>query len=314
MKIIEGIENIKEPIQNAVIAIGNFDGVHKGHQALLAEAIRKAKEINGSSVALTFEPHPLKVLNKRNPPPQITRYEQKVSLISKTGVEILICIPFDPSFAAISPEAFIDDLLIGKVGMKAIVVGEDYAFGRNREGNISLLREYAKNRNFELIVKAWAYVSDDTSERVSSTLIRNLVQEGRVKEVRPMLGRYYQIKGRVARGRDRGGKLLGFPTANINIYDELCPKTGVYAVTVDIDKRLFQGVANIGYSPTFGDYTFTIEIHILDFKEDIYDKNIKVNFIERLRSEIKFKNIDELSAQIRKDIERSRTILSQMVA
>lgn len=312
MKIIEDVENIVEPIKNAVVAIGNFDGVHKGHQALFREAIKKAKEIDGTSVAVTFAPHPLKVLNKNNPPPQITRHEQKVSLISKTGIDVLITIRFNPSFASLTPEAFIDDLLIGKIGMKAIVVGNDYAFGRNREGDINLLRAYGRTRDFEVIVKDWTHVTDDESERVSSTRIRNLVQEGRVKEVKPMLGRYYQLKGRVARGRDRGGKLLGFPTANINIYDELCPKTGVYAVIVDIDKRMFQGVANIGYSPTFDDHTFTIEIHILDFKEDIYEKNIKVNFVERLRSEIKFNNIDELSNQIQKDIERSRTLLSQI--
>ncbi|MBU0991296.1 MAG: bifunctional riboflavin kinase/FAD synthetase [Proteobacteria bacterium] len=311
MKLIEGVENIGEPIKNAVVAIGNFDGVHKGHRALFETATKKAKETDGTSVVMTFEPHPLKVLNVKNPPPQITRYEQKVSLISKAGIDVLICIPFNKTFASLSPEAFVKELLLKKIGMKVLIVGKDYAFGKNRQGNLELLQAYGEKYHFEVIVKDWINSSDETSKRVSSTRIRNLVQDGCVKEVKDLLGRYYQIKGRVSQGRDRGGKLLGFPTANINIYDELCPKTGVYAVTVEFEHRVFQGVANIGFSPTFDDHKFTIEIHILDFKEDIYEKNIKVNFIERLRTEKKFNSIDELSLQIKKDIAVAREILAE---
>ena len=312
MKIIERIENITEPIHNAVITIGNFDGVHKGHRALFDKAIQKAAEIEGNSVVITFQPHPLRVLKIKNPPPQITRYEQKTSLIAKAGIDVLIVIPFNEAFAELSPESFVEDLLISKIGMKAIVVGQDYAFGKNRKGDINLLKTLGHKHGYDVIVADWINMSADMAKRISSTRIRNFVQEGRVNEVKPLLGRHYQLKGQVSKGRDRGGKLLGFPTANINIYDELCPKAGVYAVTVQYDDATYQGVANIGFSPTFDDHKFTIEIHLLDFNQNIYEKNIKVNFIERLRSEKKFNNIEELSAQIRKDIDIAKRILSSL--
>lgn len=312
MKIIERIDNITEPIYNAVITIGNFDGVHKGHRALFQKAIKKATEIKGTSVVITFQPHPLRVLKIKNPPPQITRYEQKISLIARAGIDVLIVIPFNEAFAELSPESFVEELLVSKIGMKAIIVGQDYAFGKNRKGDINLLKTLGLKYGYDVLVADWINMSEDNAKRISSTRIRNFVQEGRVDEVKPLLGRHYQLKGQVSRGRDRGGKLLGFPTANINIYDELCPKTGVYAVTVQHDEVLYQGVANIGFSPTFDDHKFTIEIHLLDFNQNIYEKNIQVNFIQRLRSEKKFNNIEELSAQIRKDIEIARNILNSL--
>jgi riboflavin kinase/FMN adenylyltransferase len=310
MKIIDRLENITQPFKNAVITIGNFDGVHIGHQALFHEVIEKADVIGGTSIAMTFNPHPIRVLQKNNNPPLITLHEQKIELIERAGIEVLICIPFTEQFASISAEDFIKVLLIDKIGMKAIVVGQDYTFGKNREGNLAFLKSLASQLGYEVIIADWIKATQNVSERISSTRIRELVMSGNVEPARKMLGRHYQIRGRVVKGRDRGGKLLGIPTANINLQDELCPKIGIYAVTVEYNNRIYNGVANIGYSPTFDDNQFTVEVHLLDFAENIYDKKIRVNFIERIRDEKKFGDISELKEQINQDIIVAKQILT----
>jgi riboflavin kinase/FMN adenylyltransferase len=310
MKIIDHLDKIKEPFKNAVITIGNFDGVHIGHQALFHEVIETAENIGGTSIAMTFDPHPIRVLKQNGYPPLITLYEQKAELIGRTQIDVLICIPFSRAFAALPAESFVRDLLVGRIGMKAIVVGEDYSFGKNREGNIDLLKAYAPRYGFEVIVADWIRMSKGFTERISSTRIRQLVKQGLMEQAEKMLGRYYQIRGRVVTGRDRGGKLLGIPTANVNLHDELCPKTGIYAVTGECRGQPFKGVANIGYSPTFENHEFTVEVHIFDFDDDIYGEIIRVNFVKRIRDEIKFANIPELIDQINKDIAAAREILS----
>ena len=310
MQLIDHIDKIKNPFNNAVITIGNFDGVHLGHQALFHGVIEKADEIGGTSIVMTFEPHPIQVLKKNGLPPLITLYEQKIELISNTGLDVLICVPFNQEFASISANEFVEDVLVRRIGMKAIVVGEDYTFGRNREGNVNLLKTYARRLGFEVILTDWIQISNNGLGRVSSTGVRDLVSTGKVADAQKFLGRYYQIRGKVAPGRNRGGKLLGFPTANINLRDELCPKTGVYAVTVECMNKKYLGVANIGYSPTFDDKKFSVEVHIIDFNKNIYGQEIRVNFIEHIRDEIKFTDISELSDQIKKDIETTRGILS----
>ena len=310
MKIIKNIDKIHEPFKNAVITIGNFDGVHIGHQALFHEVIETAENMGGVSIAMTFEPHPIRVLKQNGHPPLITLYEQKVELIGRTHIDILICIPFTREFAALSAEEFVGDLLVGKIGMKAIVVGEDYSFGKNRQGNIDLLKAYGPRYGFKVIVADWIRMSKAFADRISSTKIRELVTEGMMEQAEKMLGRYYQIRGRVVTGRDRGGKLLGIPTANVNLHDELCPKAGIYAVTGECRGNPFKGVANIGYSPTFENHEFTVEVHIFDFDDNIYGEKIRVNFIKRIRDEIKFSSIPELIDQIKKDIATAREILS----
>jgi len=311
MKIFNHLDKISKPFKNAVITIGNFDGVHIGHQALFHEVIETAETIGGASIAMTFEPHPTRVLKQNGHPPLITLYEQKAELIERTGIDVLICIPFTREFAALTAEQFIRDLLVGKIGMKTIVVGEDYSFGKNREGNIDLLKSYAPKYGFEVIVANWIKMSKGFADRISSTKIRELVTNGLMAQAEKMLGRHYQIRGRVVTGRDRGGKLLGIPTANINLHDELCPKTGIYAVTVECGNKHYKGVANIGYSPTFEDHEFTVEAHIFDFDDNIYGEKIRVNFIKRIRDEIKFANISELIDQINRDIAAAREIFSK---
>jgi riboflavin kinase/FMN adenylyltransferase len=309
MIVINNLDEITAPFQRAVITIGNFDGVHLGHQALFQEVINKSKEIDGVSVAMTFEPHPMQVLQKNYQPPLITLLEQKIELIGRTGIDILICVPFTRQFAGLTPREFVEDILIRKIGTAVIIVGRDYSFGRHREGNVQLLRTFAEIFDFELILADWIQRSEAAAGRISSTKIRELVMDGLLDDVRSMLGRYYQIRGTVASGRNRGGRLLGFPTANLNLQDELCPKTGVYAVTVEWNGRTYDGVANIGWSPTFDDQVFTVEAHILDFDENIYGEQIRVNFIRRIRDELKFSSVEELARQIQKDVIATRHIL-----
>jgi riboflavin kinase/FMN adenylyltransferase len=310
MRVFNDLSEIKQPFANAVVTIGNFDGVHKGHQAIFHQVIEKAESLKGTSVAITFEPHPVKVLNKENAPPLITLYEQKCELIAKTGLDVLIRIPFDRDFANLPADRFLEDILVSQIGARAIVIGKDYAFGKNREGDIGFLKRHADRLGYEVIVTHWIPMTHPGEGRISSTRVREIVMDGKVEDAPALLGRFYQIRGTVSSGRNRGGRLLGFPTANITVADELCPKAGVYAVTVELGEEHLKGVANIGYSPTFEDHLFTIEVHILDFNKDIYGKKIRVNFIRRIRDEKKFANLEELSDQIRRDVGAGREILS----
>ncbi|MDA3915809.1 MAG: bifunctional riboflavin kinase/FAD synthetase [Deltaproteobacteria bacterium] len=310
MELIENIDQIDAPFKNAVFTTGNFDGVHKGHQSLCQQVIDKARQINGTSVVMIFDPHPLETLGMPSPAP-ITKRDQKIELIEKCGVDILLCIKFDKVFASTAAINFIKEILVKKIGIKAIIIGADYSFGKNRTGNIELLKEQGKILGFETIISAWTTDTDSGNRRISSTRIRNIVSDGRVDQAMKYLGRHYQIRGKVIKGRERGGSKLGFPTANIKLHDELCPKIGVYAVLVETSLGNFKGVANIGFSPTFGDHMFTIEVHILNFNHDIYNTRIRVNMVKRLRDEKKFDSIEQLSEQIRQDIEIAKEILEE---
>jgi len=311
MRVIEDLNDIKEKFKNAVVTLGNFDGVHKGHKQLINRTIQQAKEIDGTSIIITFNPHPLRVLKTKNRPPIITLYDQKKELLCKTGVDVLLSIPFTFEFAGISPFDFLKTILVDKMGVKKIIVGTDYSFGKERKGNVEFLKSHAAQYGYEVIIHDLINTEKDR-ERISSTRIRNLIKEGQVSEMPNLMGRFYQISGVVEKGRNRGGKLIGFPTANLNLIDELCPKNGVYAVTVEINSNILFGVANIGFSPTFEDHIFTVEVHILDFSDDIYGEHIRVNFIERLRGEKKFSGISELKDQISKDVELALNILNKI--
>ncbi|NVM21034.1 MAG: bifunctional riboflavin kinase/FAD synthetase [Desulfobacterales bacterium] len=306
MQVVKDLREISKPLKNAVVTIGNFDGVHIGHQALFRQVIKKADSMGGTSVVMTFEPHPIRVLNCNKQFPLITLYEQKLELIGATGIDTLVCVPFTREFAETPARIFVKEILCDTIGVKSVVVGQDYSFGRKREGDISLLKEMGASIGFEVVISGWVEFG---GRRISSTEIRNLVREGEVGEAGKLLGRHYQIRGTVIRGRDRGGRLLGFRTANLHLYDELCPKGGVYAVSVECNGTTYKAVANIGYSPTFENGEFSVEVHILDFDQEIYDRRIRVNFIQRLRGEKKFSGPEALAAQIRQDIEKARNIL-----
>lgn len=305
MHIIFDIEQLEKPLKNPVLTIGNFDGVHKGHLVLFDKVKEKARDIKGQSVIITFDPHPIKIMKPGNGPPLITPTRQKLELIGDAGIDTIVCIPFTKQFAAISARDFIRKILVDKIGIKEIVVGYDYTFGHNREGNIQLLQEIGDRFGFGVDVVE-PVLNDHTL--VSSTSIRNLVQEGKLSQVKKLLGRNYQICGTVVKGKNRGGRILGFPTANLELIDELTPRVGVYAVRVLIDDQTYDGLTNIGYDPTFGEGPFSVETHVLDFSGDLLGKTIRINFIERLRDERTFKTVKDLADQIGQDIIRARKI------
>jgi len=299
MQVIEDLNALEKPLVNPVLTIGNFDGVHRGHLALFEKVKERAGAIRGCSAVMTFEPHPIRVMKPGNGPRLITPTQQKVELIGRAGMDVLFCIPFTREFADISAQDFVRNILVTRIGIKELVVGYDYAFGRNREGNIPLLREMGENLGFAVHLVEPIQVEHML---VSSTSIRRLIQEGRLAEAKTLLGRDFQVEGTVVRGHNRGGRLLGFPTANLNPHDELLPRTGVYAVFVFVNDRTYNGVTNVGYNPTFLDKALSVETHILDFSEDIVGEKIKLTFLHRLRDEKVFKNVQELTDQISQDI------------
>ncbi len=305
MKVISSLENIKEPFAYAVITVGNFDGVHIGHQGLLKEVKKRADKMSGTSIVLTFEPHPLKVLKEKKIP-LITPFERKIELIEKLGIDVVICLPFTREFSKVSAREFVEEILLKKIGMREIVVGYDYTFGHKREGNIDLLKKLGDELGFKVCILGPILVDNMI---VSSTRIRNLIMEGELEKVKTLLNRYYQVSGEVIAGHDRGGRLLGFPTANLKLVNEVFPKNGVYVVEVIYNNKVYGGVTNIGFKPTFGNDALSVETHILDFDQNIYGKKIKLNFIKRLRNEKRFSSIEALAAQIKRDIEEARKIL-----
>ena len=306
MNVIYDLNTLQAPLQSPVITIGNFDGVHKGHLALFNMVKQRAKALGGQSAVMTFEPHPIRLMKPEKSTPLITPITQKLELIGRAGMDVIFCIPFTREFAAITAEDFVSKILLGKIGVKEVVVGYDYTFGHERRGNVEFLREMGAKEGFQVHVIGPIHVDNNL---VSSTSIRALVQEGRLSEARALLGRDYQISGTVVKGKNRGGRLLGFPTANLTLTNELIPKKGVYAVFVNVEGRTYSGVTNIGYNPTFGDTALTLETYLLDFSGDLLGNTIRVNFIQRLRDERSFESIEALSEQIGKDVHQARKIL-----
>ena len=310
MTVLYNLDELaNKQLRNPVLTIGNFDGVHKGHLSLFNKVKERAALIDGQSVVMTFEPHPIKVMMPENGPPLITPTQQKLKLMEDSGIDVILCVPFTEEFAGISPQSFVKDLLVDRIGIKEIVVGYDYSFGHKRAGDIDLLKKMGDELGFKVHMVD-KILLDETV--VSSTTVRNLVQDGQLSEAEKLLGRHYQVCGTVVKGKDRGGRLLGFPTANLELVDELTPKLGVYAVKVLIGDKIYNGLTNIGYNPTFGNNVFSVETHILDFSEDLVGKTIRVNFIERLRDERPFKSVEELAQQIKKDTLRARALFKQM--
>ncbi len=310
MELYWNLDDIVAPFDRACVTIGNFDGVHLGHQQLFAKVVEKARRIGGSSVVVTFDPHPLTVLRPGGIQ-LISTIAQKIEQIDRAGIDILVIIPFDRSFAATTADQFVEDILLRIIGMSELVVGYDYAFGKGRSGDTAFLREQGRRKNFPVTVVE-AYYRDDML--VSSTQIRTLVSEGRMQDARSLLGRPYQIRGVVQVGKKRGGSEIGWPTANLQVNEQdLVPRIGVYAVQVICDGVCYGGVLNIGYNPTFDDNKLVAETHIFDFKKDIYGKPIKLNLLKFLRDERKFSSIAGLAEQIGKDAAAAQQILAEHV-
>ncbi len=308
MIVLNGLEEVRQRLTRPVVTIGNFDGVHRGHQALLAKSRERAQAIDGTSMAMTFEPHPMRVLRPAANLPLITPLPQKLELIARQGIEVTLCIRFDEHFAQLSADDFVDKLLVQRLGVAEVVVGYNFNFGKKGLGDTELLKTKAQNHGFQVHVVGPVMVG---GRPVSSTRVRQVVAECDLTAARRLLGRHYCIAGRVISGHGRGGRLLGFPTANLKVMDELLPGSGVYAVLVETDGgELLQGVTNIGSNPTFADGGLNVETHLLDFKGDLYGRDIRLHFVEYLRPERKFASPAELAEQIGRDVAKARQVLA----
>lgn len=283
--------------ENTYVALGSFDGIHKGHLVLIDEIIQKAKKNGGKSVVYTFENHPLSVVDKERAPKLLLNNDDKKEILEELGVDVLCLKKFNNDLMKLEPEEFIVNL-ISEFNVKGIVVGFNYKFGYKNKGDVQFLKELSKKFNFELCVED-PYKIDE--EIVSSTKIRNLISCGDIKKANDMLGRCYCLSGIVVGGK-RLGRTIGFPTANLKTLDTmLIPKIGVYYTNVKIKDKIYKGITSVGNNPTVNGKNTTIETYILDFNEDIYDSNIKVYFISRLRDEKKFSGLDELKKQLEMD-------------
>ncbi len=291
-----------------VVTIGNFDGVHLGHRAILARVLQRARELDGKAVAITFDPHPLKVLRPEMHLPLLTTPEQKLALLSACGLDAVVVLPFTHELAALPPRDFVRQYFCERLQVREVVVGHDYRFGRGREGDIDLLKEMGQLHGFTVQV-VWAVEADRAV--VSSSLIRALLRLGKVAEAARLLGRPYGVVGQVVRGKGRGAKLLGVPTANLRPANELLPACGIYAVRVRRGPETLPGVANIGTCPTFDNQDLSLEVHLMEFNGDLYGENLEVQFVERLREERRFPSIEALGAQIKADIDQARRTLAE---
>jgi riboflavin kinase / FMN adenylyltransferase len=292
-----------------VVTIGNFDGVHLGHRAIIGRVTQRARELKAQAVAVTFEPHPLKVLRPEINLPLLTTPEQKLKLLEEAGLDAVVVLPFSREFATIPAREFVIQYFCERLQVREVVVGHDYGFGRGREGNIDLLREMGQAHGFTVQV-VWAVEAEGAV--VSSSLIRALLRLGKVTEASRLLGRRYRVTGEVVRGKGRGAKLLGVPTANLRSVNELLPASGIYAVRVHRGGDIINGVANIGTCPTFDNQELSLEAHLLDFAADLYGETLEVEFAVRLRGEQKFSSLEALAAQIHRDIDHARGLLASM--
>jgi riboflavin kinase / FMN adenylyltransferase len=309
MRIIRGTKNITDPIPYPVMAIGNFDGVHVGHQALFRKAVELALAHEGTSIAFTFEPHPLKIIAPEKVPPMLTHFKSKMELIESFGIDMVICADFTRKFADQQPRDFSKNILFEKIAVKKVVVGFDYAFGRGREGTIPYLKKMGEDFGFQVHVVEPFKLDGHT---VSSSHVRELIEAGQVETASQFLGRDYSIIGPVIAGY-KTGQAIGFPTANVDTSKVQIPGTGVYAVRVIYENESHDAVANIGFNPTFNRDRLSVEVHIFDFNKMIYHKEIEVQFIARIRSEITFKSADDLVVQIKQDIDKSKNILGKVI-
>lgn len=307
MQVFESLE-IAVKFADPILTIGNYDGLHLGHRRIIERIKLKAREQKGTSMLMTFHPHPLTILKPEKFVGLITPLHVKRRLIEEAGIDVLFIIPFTDEFHLISPESFVDSLLMEKLGIKGLIVGYDFRFGKGGKGNVEYLA--SKSTEYGFFFEIQAAITLD-GEKVGSNRIRKIIQDGDVGKARAQLGRPYMIEGTVIKGDGRG-RTIGFPTINLKSDFPLIPKRGVYISMVEIDGKKFSSVTNIGYNPTFDGQGLTIETYILDFSQDLYGREIVLYFLNRIRDEVKFSSVDELKGNIWKDVETAREYFSKI--
>ena len=303
MELIRGLHNLRERHRGCVATIGNFDGVHRGHQQVLSGVRRKAQELGVPSVVIIFEPQPREFFAPDAAPPRLTRFGEKIRLLEAEGVDRVLCLSFNERLRALSAEQFIESLLLEGLGVKHFVVGDDFRFGCDRRGDYALLKAAGERHGFTVAETETLILED---ERVSSSRIREALGANNLMLASRLLGRRYRVTGRVQHGQ-KIGRELGAPTANVRMHKYACPLKGVYAVRGHLRSAQFNGVCNVGSRPTVNGVRPVLEVHLLDFKGDLYGELLSVEFLHPMRPEKRFEGLDALREQIAKDISAART-------
>ena len=303
MEVIRGLLNVREKHRGAIVTIGNFDGVHKGHQSILKEVRARADKLNVPAMLICFEPQPKEFFDLYDAPARLTRFREKVDLLSDQRIDYVYCVKFDEKARTMTAVEFVR-ILVEEIGISALFVGDDFHFGFDRSGDFKYLQDVGKSHHFDVINM---YTISHDNERVSSTRIRESLAQGDFELAESLLGYAYSISGKVIYGRQIG-RTLGVPTANIQLNRYVAPITGVFAVEMLFDGQAFPGVANVGVRPTIDDHTLKpiLEVHLFDFSDDIYGKTAKVVFRQKIRDEKKFAGIEALKAAIMNDIEDAK--------
>ncbi len=303
MELIRGLHNLKPAHHGCVATIGNFDGVHLGHQAVIGQLAEKAQELGLPTTVMLFEPQPQEFFQPQDALPRLTRFREKLQALRRYSVDRVLCVRFDARFAAIEPEEFIRRILVEGLGVRYLVVGDDFRFGNGRRGDFAMLREAGERHGFQ-VVNMHTFSID--GERVSSTRVRTALAAADLVTAEKLLGRPYRMCGRVAHG-DKRGRTIGVPTANIHLHRKATPIKGVYAVEMfGLKTEPLPGVANIGTRPTVDGSRTLLEVHLLDFDEDIYGSHVSVDFLHKLRDEKRFASFDELKKRIYLDVTHAR--------
>lgn len=292
----------------SVVTVGTFDGIHLGHWAVLQEIRRRAEASRRRSVLVTFDTHPLRVVRPHDAPMLLTTPAEKKDVLVESGLDYVVFLPFTEALSRYEPRRFVEEILVGRLDVKELVIGYDHGFGRGREGGPDALNRFGEEHGFSVDVMKPV---EARGGAVSSTRLRAMVAEGDVAEVRRCLGRPYAVRGQVVEG-ERKGRELGFPTANLRLLgdNKLLPAEGVYAARVDLRSGSWAGAVHLGPRPVFDGFASTLEVHLLDFDRDIYGEEVHLHFVERLRAVAPFESVDALVAQIRADVDRTRSLLS----
>jgi riboflavin kinase / FMN adenylyltransferase len=296
------------PFTNAVVTVGTFDGVHLGHQLILSKVVQEARNRNGESILVTFDPHPRQLLFPTQPLGIITPLNEKAELVHSTGIDHIVVVPFTQAFAALTAEEYVQQFIWARLRPACIVIGYDHKFGHDRAGDIQLLRDYSGTLGFEIVEIPPRLIEEAA---ISSTRVRNAVLTGEVAEASKMLGRAYSCCGIVVHGKQLG-RTIGYPTANILPLhkEQIIPGVGIYAVLITVEGSEYMGMMSIGYNPTVSsDCTIKMEVHIFDFSHDIYGASISISFVDKIRDEVKFEGLDQLKEQLHRDAVATHAIL-----
>lgn len=306
MKLIRGLHNLTVQQHRCVATIGKFDGIHCGHQQIIEAVVARAQAMNEESVVILFEPDPHEYFAGEAAPARLTRFREKWLQLERLGIDKVVCLRFGEKLATMDAELFIDDVLIRRLRVNHLIVGDDFRFGRERKGDFDMLKSRG---NGQFTVQATQSIRQGT-ERISSTLIRQKLAQDELDDVRMLLGRNYSISGRVAHG-EKVGRTLGFPTLNIPLLRRVSPVNGVYLVQVNgVGEQPFYGVANVGNRPTVNEVKARLEVHLLDFNGDCYGKQVTVSFLQKIRNEQKFESVEQLKEQIALDITTAKQMIT----